>query len=340
MPLLEEDLAHVRRHSECVWREIQGKRIFITGGGGFLGRWLVESLLYANRTLPLGVGLVILTRSAARFSKVSPHLAVDTALSLMEGDIRDFAFPAGRFDYLIHAAADTGLTVSDPIAAIGSEVAGFHRAFSFAVKAQVSRVLYVSSGAVYGARKTDEPISEDASCEFDPARRESRYGELKRLGEIYGASYASKFSLDVIFARCFSLFGPYQNLESHFAIANFLRDAISGGDIIVRGDGLDQRSYLYAADLAIWLWRLLIFGKSCAPYNVGSEVPISLLDLASVISRVAGTGSRVRVLGGARQGLAGSIYLPNVDKAKRELGLGQLITLEEGIRRTLLWNRQ
>lgn len=340
MPLLEEDLNHVRRNSEGVWREMQGKRIFVTGGSGFIGRWLVESLLYANRTLHLGVYLVILTRSAARFREASPHLAVDSALSLVEGDIKDFALPVERFDYLIHAAADTRLTNSDPTAAINNEVAGFHRTFSFAVKARVSRVLFVSSGAVYATRTTNEPISEDASCDLDQAKRESRYGEVKRLGELYGGSYAAQFGLDVIFGRCFSMFGPYQDLESHFAIANFLRDALAGSDIIVRGDGLDQRSYLYAADLAIWLWHLLIFGESRAPYNVGSDIPISLSDLASVIARVAGAGSRVRVLGGARQGLAGSIYLPNVDKARRELGLGQLIGLEEGIRRTLRWNRQ
>lgn len=340
MPLLQEDLAHVQHHAESAWDEMRGKRIFLTGGSGFLGRWLVESLLYTNRTLHLGVSLVMLTRSAARFREVSHHLAVDPALSIIEGDVRDFALPRGGFDYLIHAAADTRLSVSNTVATLDTEIAGFQRVFSFARKSRVSRVLFVSSGAVYGPRKTNEPISEEALCGLDPTRGEARYGELKRLGELYGASYASQFGLDVIFARCFSFFGPYQNLDSHFAIANFLRDASAVRNIVVRGDGLDQRSYLYAADVAIWLWRLLVLGKSCAAYNVGSGIPISLLDLANVISRVAGTGSTVRVLGGAREGLAGTIYLPSVEKARQELGLGQWITLEEGIRRTLQWNRQ
>jgi nucleoside-diphosphate-sugar epimerase len=340
MPLLEEDLTHVRRHADVSWGPMHGKSVFLTGGSGFLGRWLVESLLHANRTLQLGVRLTMLTRSAARFGDIAPHLVAEPALSIVEGNIRDFAFPPGRFDYLIHAAADTALSVGDPVAAIDTEVAGFQRTFSFAVDSQVSRMLLVSSGAVYGARKTNEPISEDAPCDLNPARRESRYGELKRLGELYGASYASQYGLEVVIARCFSLFGPYQNLDSHFAIANFLRDATAARDIVIRGDGLDRRSYLYAGDVAIWLWRLLISGRSCVPYNVGSKVPISLLELANTIARVAGTGSRVRVLGGERQGLAGSIYLPQIDRARQELGLGQLITLDEGIRRTLQWSRQ
>jgi dTDP-glucose 4,6-dehydratase len=340
MPLSEEDLAHVRRHTESAWGEISGKRVFLTGGSGFLGRWLIESLLYANKALNLDATLFVLTRSVARFRGIAPQLAANPALSLVEGDVRHFLQPAGKFDYLIHAAADTALSTSNVVDAIDTEIAGFQNTFSFAVRSQVSRVLFLSSGAVYGPHQSIQPISEDAPCDLNPATCQSRYGELKRLGELYGASYASRFGLEVVIARCFSFFGPYQNLDSHFAIANFLRDATAVKDIVIRGDGLDRRSYLYAADLAIWLWRLLILGKSCVPYNVGSDIPISLLELANVISRVAGTGVAVRVLGGERRGLAGSSYVPNVDRARRDLGLGQLITLEEGIRRTLQWNRQ
>lgn len=340
MLLSKEDLAHVRRHTEDVWEKLRESNFFITGANGFFGRWLIETLLNANGEFQLGCRICALVRNYAGFREAAPHIVLDPAFSFVEGNIRDFSVPSSRFDYLIHAAASTAPSTQDSVAAIDTEILGFQRVFSFAATSRVSRVLFISSGAVYGSQQTGDPIPEDAPCTLDPTNVQSIYGELKRFGELYGVSCAHQYGLEVVLARCFSAFGPCQNLNTHFAIANFIRDAIAGRDIIVSGDGTDERSYLYAADLAIHLWRLLVHGRSCAPYNVGSVVPISIYDLANIISDIADTGSRVRVLGRERHALAPRLYVPNTDRAYRELRLRQWIDLEEGIRRTLEFNRR
>jgi nucleoside-diphosphate-sugar epimerase len=340
MALSTEDLAHVRMHTQDVWTCMQNKRIFLTGGTGFFGCWLIESFLHANNFLDLDCELVVLTRNSSRFREKAPHLVADPALKLLEGSLQDFQTPPGRFDYLIHAAATTSLlSMQALVTTLDEEISALQRILAFAGGAGVKRVLFTSSGAVYGAQQTGDAIAESAPCNLDPANTESVYGELKRLGELYSVCSAHRFGFEVVLARCFSVFGPYQDLNAHFAAANFMRDILAGQDIVVQGDGLDQRSYLYAADLAVWLWRLLVFGESCVPYNVGSPVPVSILQLAKAIAHIAGGDRKVCVLGKPRRGLAPQSYVPNVEKANRELGLEQLIDIEDGIRRTIMWNR-
>jgi dTDP-glucose 4,6-dehydratase len=339
MALAVEDIDHVLAHTAEVWPRLAGKHLFITGGSGFFGCWLLETLLGANRRLGLDIKAVVLTRNPARLRQKLPHLAGDPALQFLAGDLRDFAFPQGRFDYLIHAAATPSAALEQPVDTLDAEIEGLRRVFAFARQSGVRRVLFTSSGALYGAAG-DGPIPESTTSAPDPVRPESAYGELKRLGELYGVCCARQFGLEVIIARCFAAFGPYQDLNSHFAVPSFLKSALGAGDIVVHGDGLSRRSYLYAADLAVWLWRLFLFGESCRPYNVGSSVPTSILQLAQAIASVVGREDRVRVLGRGDAGIAPKQYLPDVDRAAGELNLKQWVGLDRGLARTIAWHRQ
>jgi nucleoside-diphosphate-sugar epimerase len=133
--------------------------------------------------------------------------------------------------------------------------------------------------------------------------------------------------------------GPHLSLDAHFAIGNFIGDCLEGRPIEIRGDGTACRSYLYTADLAIWLWTLLVRGESCRAYNVGSECGLSIAELAGAVAAELAPGAGIRVLGVPRPGVPPDRYVPSTARARAELGLEERIPLEEAIRRTAAWHR-
>src|SRR5260370_1615757 len=105
-PLPTDDLDHILSETTTLWEEMRDKHIFITGGTGFFGCWLLESFSYINRQLNLNASATILTRDPAAFAMKCPHLAADPALAFLAGDVRSFSFPEGDFQYIIHAPTE------------------------------------------------------------------------------------------------------------------------------------------------------------------------------------------------------------------------------------------
>ncbi len=280
---LADDLDHILERTRPLWDDLRGGRLFITGGTGFVGCWLLESFVWASDRLGLGAQAVVLTRDPRAFQRKAPHLAGHPAIQLHQGDVRDCPFPAGAFTHVIHAAAQSSAPPAevDPLEMFDTIVAGTRRVLEGARACGVKRLLFVSSGAVYGRQPAERPlIGEDDRSGPDVADPRAAYGEGKRAAELLCTIYAARYGLPATIARGFAFLGPYLPLDAHFAAGNFLRDRLRGGPIVVRGDGTPVRSYLYAADLAIWLWTILARGQAGRAYNVGSEELISIGDLA------------------------------------------------------------
>jgi len=340
---LASDLDAILDLTPGLWDELRGQRIFITGGTGFFGRWLLESFAHANGRLGLGARAVVLTRHPDAFRRRSPHLAADPAITLQAGDVRDFEFPAGPFGLLIHAATEAGIRFNAMNSALMLDtiVTGTRRALDFANQVGIKKFLLVSSGAVYGRQPPDlERIPEDyagAPGLLDP---QDAYGAGKRAAELLGLRYARQSALKVKIARGFAFAGPGLPLDAHFAIGNFIRDGLRNGPIVVQGDGTPLRSYLYAVDLATWLWTILLRGKSACPYNVGSEHAIAIASLAKLIAALAGPHIAVRIARPPVPDLPPARYVPDTSRARRELGLKETVTLEDMLRRTIDFYRK
>lgn len=335
-PVPRPDLDHVLAHTESVWREMAGAEVFITGGTGFFGLWLLESLAWADARLKVGVRATVLSRDPEEFFRRVPHLTGNRALTFITGDVRDFALPTSRYTHLVHAAFDSSRAITDPLAAFDTLTQGTRRMLEFAAAQPVERMLFVSSGAVYGPQASYvEHVPESYLGGPDTLSPASAYAEGKRTGEFLCGIAASN-GLPVTIARCFAFMGPGLPIDSHFAAGNFLRDAHRGGDIVVKGDGSAVRSYLYAADLAIWLWTILLRGKGGRAYNVGSDQGISIGEFARLIAAHAPARPAVRILQASVGGPPGR-YVPDIGRARDELGLRQLIPLQASIERTLNW---
>lgn len=346
MRLPAADLDHVLTHAAPAFEALRGARVFVTGGTGFFGTWLVESLAHANAARGLGAELVVLTRDPAAFRARAPHLADDASVRLVAGDVRTFDLPRGDFTHVVHGAtaASAALNAARPLEMVTTIVDGTRRVLELARARGVRRVLLLGSGAVYGPQPpaiTHLPESYGGGPDpLDPAQA---YAEGKRLAELLGAiARREAGGPAVVSARCFAFVGPHLPLDAHFAIGNFVRDALAGGPIRLSGDGTPYRSYLYAADLAAWLWTLLTHGQDGRAYNVGSPRDLPLWDVAHVVAEVAARerGVSVRVVR-AREPeatAAPSRYVPDVARAARELGLHAWTTLDEAVARTLVWH--
>jgi nucleoside-diphosphate-sugar epimerase len=338
-PLPPEDLAHVLTHTRELWSEAKGADFFVTGGTGFFGMWLLESFAHINDSLGLGMRATVLTRNPAAFAAKAPHLATRSDLRFVAGDVRNFAFPAGTYPYVIHAATEASAALNEqaPHEMFDAIVGGTRRVLDFAAQAGPRKFLLTSSGAVYGRQPSDlTHVSEDYAGAPDPLAPSSAYGEGKRVAEHLCAVHARRHGYEVKVARCFAFVGPHLPLDTHFAIGNFLRDARAGRDIQIRGDGAPHRSYLYAADLAIWLWTLLLRGAAGRAYNVGSMADLTLGELAALTNRVTWNLGRV-VIGAPASGGPAARYVPDTERAHRELGLAERIDLETALRRTFVW---
>ncbi len=337
-PLLLEDLKHILTHATNAIESLRNARIFITGGTGFFGVWLLESFIFANRTLALNINIVVLTRDAKKFQQQFPHIAHADNISFHLGDVRHFEFPAGVFTHVIHAATEASakLNRENPIEMLEVILQGTKHTFDFATACGAKNILLISSGAVYGRQPPElTHITEDYSGSPDLTKPALAYGIGKRTAEHIAALYSYQHHLNIKIARCFAFVGPHLPLDVHFAIGNFIRDALLGKTIEILGDGTPYRSYQYAADLMIWLFHILCFGENGVPYNVGSDEAVSIKETAEKVASFS--TSLVTIAKKANTTILPERYVPSINRAQKELQLKNMISLNEGIARTMRW---
>jgi dTDP-glucose 4,6-dehydratase len=340
--LPEQDLDHILSHTPGLWEDLRGQSVFMTGGTGFVGTWLLESLLWASDRQDLGVTVVVLTREPGRFRASSPHLSGHPAVDLLGGDVAGFAFPQGRFPFVIHAATECSFEPDParPLGAFTADIDGTRRVLEFARTHSARRLLFTSSGAVYGKQPSEMThMPEDYAGAPACTDMGSAYGQAKRVSEFMCAMYGRVYGFDATIARLFAFVGPRLPLGAHYAAGNFIGDVLKGGPVRIAGDGTPRRSYLYAADLAIWLWTILLRGKAAYPYNVGSPHDLTIADLARTVVSAAAAGTGIEIAGHPIPGAPPLRYVPRTKRAEDELRVRVLIPVEEGVRRTVDWHR-
>jgi dTDP-glucose 4,6-dehydratase len=338
--LPSEELDAVFTRLASAWPRLAGARLYITGGTGFIGRWMLEALTDANRRLGLDIKATVLTRDLGRFAVKAPHLAADPALRFVSGDVLSLEPDGETYTHVLHAATDASadLNENDPRRMFDTVLGGTRRALDFAVASNAARFFFFSSGAVYGAQPWEiGHVTEDWTGGPDPTEAKNAYAEGKRAAEMLCAIYGKQFGLDVVNARIFALLGPLLSLDIHFAAGNFIKDAMNGQSVIVQGAGTAVRSYLYIADLTVWLWSILIAAPAGSVYNCGSEEAVSIATLAERVATVL-NGPGFEILGRPDPGWNPGRYVPATHKIRTELGMAETVGLDEAIRRTALWN--
>lgn len=336
-PLPEEDLAAISLATSKLWKSSGSFSLFLTGATGFIGTWLLESLDYVSKAYGISVEVTALSRNPSAFLKRMPHLAESSWIQWIEGDLNDVVLPTRQIDYIIHAASETQQRNNDSVAmnTISGMYHSIEKVIQVAKNCGTKSILFTSSGAVYGHRtEENRSMSEEQSCLHTSTDLKSSYGIGKLLSEHMLTAFGNDYGCNIAIARCFAFVGPHLPLKQNFAIGNFVCDALAKRPITIQSDGKAVRSYLYAADLTIWLWTMLFKCQGVNVVNVGSPDSITICELAKLISQMYEISF---IIASNAPSSVSSFYYPCTDLARDQFGLRPSTELREGIQKTFQW---
>ena len=314
-----------------------GKSVLVTGATGFFGWWLLSVLQQLNRRPDCSIKLYAVSRNPNLFLKKHPELQDD--ITFLKGDLRSFSLDGILIDYCFHMAttnASETFNDEDQINKIDLLYLGTKNLMSELVKAGTKKILFTSSGVIYGALPTQEDYRESSLMAPATTEPSSALGEGKRLAEYVIAYYCKANNIHYNIARCFSFVGPHLPLDLHYAIGNFIYDALNEDSISVKGTGLDVRSYLYIADAISWLLKMMVSPAMGEIYNVGSSRSVSIKDLAVLVRDHLAPEKQVIVHNKIKtsDNFERSIYVPNTEKIVRTLSVDEWSSLDESILKT------
>ena len=333
---ISEDIQLILDRLDQDINAFNNKTILITGGTGFFGRWLLEVLCTLITTKNFQMKIFVLSRNPERFLQEHSSFPFAKIITFIEGDVSSFKLPKFKLDYLIHmatTAAHETFSGEDQLSKLELLYSGTKNTLQNAIANDVDKVLFTSSGVAYGP-SNGVHLSEEMLQAPMTNLTSSALGEGKRVAEFLVAYYAEQAGYQYSIARCFSFFGPYVPLDIHYAIGNFVRDALIKSEITVNGSGYELRSYLYIADAWVWILKMLIESDG-EIYNVGSSQAISIRDLAARIKANLAPLKEVKLLGFEQEtgNFSRNIYIPNNDKICGKFHLSEWTSLDEGIKK-------
>lgn len=319
--------------------ELLSRNILVTGGGGFVGQWIINALATFAEMHKLKRSITSLSRTTPKWQE---KLIEEELITVVN---RDITFPlqiGTDYGHVFHCAtpASTVLNASDPEGMQMVIELGARNLFAHFASTR-TRVINLSSGAVYGVQPTQlQCFSEDWVNASEHKLPDSAYHRGKLNAERI-LNHASRGGLlDVVHARLFSFLAPHLPLDTHFAAGNFLKNVIDGRPTTIKGDSRTIRTYMYGTDLAVWLFSLAARGETGRAYNVGSPQPISIADLATSITTLSGSPHRPVDSGNADPKRAPHRYVPCTNRIELELGVSLEVNLTSAISRTLKWLRE
>ena len=354
--VVREDLDYICRHAAEELGALSGKQVLLTGGAGFLGYYLVQGILHWNEAnlKKQPIRLTVFDNYIRGVPDWLTALEGDPNLTLRKHDVTN-PLPDGMDDYayIIHAAsiASPKYYRLHPIETMDANVNGLRYLLDYSLRQKtrgtpVEGFLFYSTSEIYGDPTPENiPTPETYRGNVSSTGPRACYDESKRYGETLCVNFAQQYDLPIKIARPFNNYGPGLKITDTRVIPDFMRDVFAGRDIIMYSDGSPTRTFCYIADAIVGYFKILVKGRPGEAYNIGVEKPeISMLELAERVVEIArehiAYGGKV-----VRQASEEENYLvdnpnrrcPIIDKAREELAYNPSITLDEGLKRSLIW---
>jgi UDP-glucuronate decarboxylase len=341
-PIILEDLAAITA-APLPWQDFAGANILVTGAAGFLPAYMVDTLLYLNRhVLAKPAHVVALVRNEERARQRFAAYADNSNLDIVVQNVSDPLSSTLPFDYIIHAASQASPVFyrTDPVGTLSANVLGTWHLLDAARHPAMRGFLFFSSGEVYGIVKDGaRPIAEHDGGFLDPTDVRSCYGESKRMGETMCVAWAHQYGVPTRIVRPFHTYGPGMRLDDGRVFADFVRDILNGGPIVLQSDGSARRSFCYLADATLGFFTALLKGDNGTAYNIANphgESSISeLADRLAIEFKSEGITVDRKVRTDQNYFVSSIVStIPDIAKAGL-LGWTPTHSIEQGFRRTV-----
>jgi UDP-glucuronate decarboxylase len=316
----------------------RGKRVFVTGGTGFFGVWLLSALARVQDRLDGSLKVVALSRDPAQFLRQYSQFGFEQRIQFVSGDVKHFCADLRDVTHLVHMATTNASETFEGESQLNKLellYLGTRNVLEQCSPALES-ALFTSSGVAYGTTR-NERITEGEAGTVDTLAAGSALGIGKLAAEYLIAHYANLLGFRFSIARCFAFAGEYLPMDLHYAFGNFIKNALDRTPIVVRGDGRDERSYMYVGDAIAWLLRMLAHPRN-AIHNVGSEIPITMRELAQKIGASVVPPIDVAIRGTSDEtgNFRRSFYIPSTLRAQNDYpGLAEWTSVDEIITKML-----
>lgn len=352
--LLRLDFEYIRANLEREFEEMAGKKLLITGGAGFLGYYLILSVLHWNLKARSTIHVTVYDNFIRGVPGWLKALEGSKHLTLVAHDMTQ-PLPTGvpDFDFIIHAASIASPTFYRryPIETIDANVNGLRNLLDYCIEQKdrgkpLAGLLFFSTSEIYGDPPSEMiPTAEDYRGFVSCTGPRACYDESKRLGETLCVTFARQYDLPIKIVRPFNNYGPGLKISDGRVVPDFARDVLNERDIVMYSDGSPTRTFCYSADAIIGYYKVLMKGQAAEAYNIGMERPeISIAELAEKVIRTARdlfgyAGKLVRKPSQETDYLADnpSRRCPTIAKARAHLGYEPEISVDEGLRRSLIW---
>jgi dTDP-glucose 4,6-dehydratase len=310
---------------------VTSRRAVVTGGAGFLGSHLCESLLAA------GYEVLCLDNFLTGVPANVAHLMENVRFRLIRADVTDYIHVGGHVDAVLHFASPASPIdyLELPIHTLKVGSIGTFHALGLA-RDKGARFLLASTSEAYGDPLV-HPQPESYWGNVNPVGPRGVYDEAKRFAEALTMAYRRTHSVDTAIVRIFNTYGPRMRPRDGRAIPTFIRQALRGEPITVAGDGSQTRSVCYVTDLIDGIIRLLESDLP-GPVNIGNPEELSVLSLAEIVRDIVGSASPITFI--SRPVDDPSVRQPDISLAKAQLGWQPKISLEEGLKHTVAWFRE
>jgi len=335
---IASDVEQAIERSGVALEGFRGKTVLLTGGTGFFGIWMLLAFVQMKQILEGDLRILVVSRDPESFLKKHPQYHFDQHVEFIHSDVKNLTLADVQVTHLVHmATTNAGETFAgeDQLQKLDLLYLGTRNVLE-QCGAKLEKVLFTSSGVAYG-RSLSELITEETPSALDTTSTGSALGLGKLNAEYLMAYYAEKLGYSYSIARCFSFAGQYLPLDLHYAMGNFIANAVAKQNILIKGDGKAVRSYLYVGDALAWLLRLLAEPHNQI-FNVGSEKSMTMHELAKKVAHVAGHSKLINVLGQSQEigNFKRDTYLPSVRKITTTYsGLREWTTVEESIQKML-----
>ena len=346
-PIIKKDIENIVKRLGNDINKLSGKGILVTGASGLIGSYLVETVAYVNseKILSKPCKIIGLQRSIITKDSRLGYLFGRGNMKFISHNVATPYEPLEEIDYIIHSAGMSApaFFIADPLGTIDVNVNGIRWILEYSKKNNVESILYMSSGEIYGNPTPENiPTPETYNGNVSTLGPRSSYTSSKRLAETLCFVYFEKYKVPVKIARPFIVYGPGLGTSDRRVMADFIRSGLEGKPIEMLSEGKDTRSYCYVADATVAFFQLLFSSKNGEVFNIASDLEeVSIKDLAGLVHKICSINEPVKVLKKDVKFIKGAPnrVMPDISKLKKAFGFKPEVDIEEGLRRTIEWNK-